>query len=130
MGWGDPNDDSNYDRQHFTGYYLYKRCNHTLLNTGSNNKSWARPSIIFRLADFYLYYAEACNEVDPTNPNVIKYIDLVRERAGIPGYRELNDTGAKPVSLAITKHRPMLSAANVRLNSLPKANATSTYAVG
>lgn len=95
MGWGDPNDDSNYDRQHFTGYYLYKRCNHTLLNTGSNNKSWARPSIIFRLADFYLYYAEACNEVDPTNPNVIKYIDLVRERAGIPGYRELNDTGAK-----------------------------------
>ncbi len=95
MGWGDPNDDSNYDRQHFTGYYLYKRCNHTLLNTGSNNKSWSRPSIIFRLADFYLYYAEACNEVDPTDPNIIKYIDFVRERAGIPGYQELDATGAK-----------------------------------
>lgn len=95
MGWGDPNDDSNYDRQHFTGYYLYKRCNHTLLNTGSNNKSWSRPSIIFRLADFYLYYAEACNEVNPTDPNIIKYIDFVRERAGIPGYQELDATGAK-----------------------------------
>lgn len=95
MGWRDPNDDSNYDRQHFTGYYLYKRCNHTLLNTGSNNKSWSRPSIIFRLADFYLYYAEACNEVDPTDPNIIKYIDFVRERAGIPGYQELDATGAK-----------------------------------
>lgn len=95
MGWGDPNDDSNYDRQHFTGYYLYKRCNHTLLNTGSNNKSWARPSIIFRLADFYLYYAEVCNEVDPSDPNIIKYLDLVRERAGIPGYQELNETGLK-----------------------------------
>lgn len=95
MGWGDPNDDSNYDRQHFSGYYLYKRCNHTLLNTGSNNKGWARPSIIYRLADFYLYYAEACNEVDPSDPNIIKYIDLVRDRAGIPGYQELNDTGVK-----------------------------------
>lgn len=95
MGWGDPNDDSNMDRQHFSGYYLYKRCNHTLLNTGSNNKSWARPSVIFRLADFYLYYAEACNEVDPSDPNIIKYLDLVRERAGIPGYQELNDTGVK-----------------------------------
>lgn len=82
-------------REHFSGYYLYKRCNQTILNTGSNNKSWARPSIIFRLADFYLYYAEACNEVDPSDPNIIKYLDLVRDRAGIPGYQELNDTGVK-----------------------------------
>lgn len=95
MGWKDANSDNNFDRQHFSGYYLYKRCNQTLLNTGSNNKSWARPSIILRLADFYLYYAEACNEVDPKDPNVIKYIDLVRERAGIPGYQELNDAGTK-----------------------------------
>ena len=47
------------------------------------------------MADFYLYYAEVCNEVDPNDPNVIKYLDLVRQRAGIPGYRELNDTGVK-----------------------------------
>lgn len=95
MGWEEANGDDNEERQHFSGYYLYKRVNHTILNTGNYNKSWARPSIIYRLADFYLYYAEACNEVDPKDPNVIKYLDLVRDRAGIPGYRELNDTGVK-----------------------------------
>lgn len=95
MGWKEGNGDENYDRQHFSGYYLYKRCNQTLLQTGSYNKKWARASIIYRLADFYLYYAEACNEVDPSDPNVIKYLDLVRERAGIPGYRTLKNNGVK-----------------------------------
>ena len=95
LAWGEGNDDSNYDRQHFSGYYLYKRVSHEILPTGSYPRRWARPSIIYRLADFYLYYAEACNEVDPNDPNVIKYLDLVRERAGIPGYQELNDTGVK-----------------------------------
>lgn len=90
---GEGNDNYFGTRQHFSGYILYKRCNHTLLNTGSNNKSWARPSIIFRLADFYLYYAEVCNEVNPNDPNIIKYLDLVRDRAGIPGYQELKDQG-------------------------------------
>lgn len=95
MGWEDANTDNNFDRQHFSGYYLYKRCNQTLLNTGSYNRDWARPSIIYRLADFYLYYAEACNEVDPKDPNVIRYVDLVRERAGIPGYQDLHNAGTK-----------------------------------
>lgn len=90
---GEGNDNYFGTRQHFSGYILYKRCNHTLLNTGSNNRSWARPSIIFRLADFYLYYAEVCNEVNPSDPNIIKYLDLVRDRAGIPGYQELKDQG-------------------------------------
>lgn len=91
----EPNKNSNSVRQHYTGYLLYKRCNQTLLKTGTYNRTWARPSILFRLADFYLYYAEACNEVNPSDPNVIKYLDLVRERAGIPGYQRLNDTGVK-----------------------------------
>ena len=47
------------------------------------------------MADFYLYYAEACNEVNPSDPNIIKYLDLVRDRAGIPGYKKLHDTGKK-----------------------------------
>lgn len=44
-----------------------------------------RPGTIMRLAEFYLNYAEALNEYDPGNPDILKYIDLVRERAGIPG---------------------------------------------
>lgn len=93
---GEPNaNDANASRQHFSGYLLYKRCNQTLLNKGSNPKSYARPSIIYRLADFYLYYAEACNEVDPGDPKVIQYVDSVRVRAGIPGYKELQMNGTK-----------------------------------
>lgn len=79
------------------GYLLYKFNNRELLNVGSNTKQWGRPWILFRLADFYLYYAEVCNEINPSDPNIIKYLDLVRERAGIPGYQELADKGIKNI---------------------------------
>ena len=82
-------------REHYTGYLLYKRSNHEMYPAGSYLRSYARPSILLRLADFYLYYAEVCNELNPSDPNVIKYIDMIRERAGIPGYQELHDTGVK-----------------------------------
>lgn len=78
-----------------TGYLLYKFSNRTLMKGDNNKTSYYRPWIYFRLADFYLYYAEVCNEIDPSNPDIIKYLDMVRERAGIPGYRKLNDTGVK-----------------------------------
>lgn len=80
-----------------TGYLLYKFKNRQLLNTGNNLKKWGRPNILFRLADFYLYYAEVCNEINPNDPNVILYLDKIRERAGIPGYRALAATGKKNI---------------------------------
>lgn len=80
-----------------TGYMFYKFCNRTLLNWGTYPTAWARPWILFRLADFYLYYAEVCNEITPSDPNIIKYLDLVRERAGIPGYQELAAQGLKNI---------------------------------
>ncbi|WP_255431067.1 RagB/SusD family nutrient uptake outer membrane protein [Pedobacter sp. N36a] len=49
-----------------------------------------RPSIVFRLAEFYLLYAEALNEVDPSNAMVLKYVNMVRKRAGIPKLEILN----------------------------------------
>jgi hypothetical protein len=45
-----------------------------------------RLGIIFRLGEFYLNYAEALNECDPGNPEILKYVNLIRERAGIPPY--------------------------------------------
>jgi hypothetical protein len=45
-----------------------------------------RPGIIMRLGEFYLNYAEALNESDPENPEILKYMNLIRERAGIPQY--------------------------------------------
>ena len=43
-----------------------------------------RPVVLYRLAEFYLNYAEALNEYDPENTDIAKYVNLVRERAGIP----------------------------------------------
>lgn len=82
-------------REHYTGYLLFKRNNQEMYNSGSYLRKYARPSILLRLADFYLYYAEICNEINPNDPNIIKYLDLVRDRAGIPGYKEMEDTGKK-----------------------------------
>ncbi|MDR3188300.1 MAG: RagB/SusD family nutrient uptake outer membrane protein [Prevotellaceae bacterium] len=87
------------------GYLLYK-FKHRRIAQGATSitvngtaytvyTSWARPSIIFRLADFYLYYAEALNEINPGDPLIVEYIDKVRARAGIPGYAELESTGTK-----------------------------------
>jgi hypothetical protein len=39
---------------------------------------------VVRLADIYLMYAEALNELTPGDAKIIEYINKVRERAGIP----------------------------------------------
>ena len=43
-------------------------------------KTW----IFFRLGEFYLDYAEALNESDGPVADVYKYMNLIRERAGMP----------------------------------------------
>lgn len=91
---GGGNDLSNGDNV-ATGYMLGKFKNRTVNHASGDTQKWFRVSIIYRLAEFYLYYAEALNEIDPTDPDIIKYIDLVRSRAGIAGYQTLNDTGMK-----------------------------------
>lgn len=45
-----------------------------------------RPGIIYRLAEAYLNYAEALNEWEPGNADIMKYLNMIRERAGIPEY--------------------------------------------
>lgn len=45
-----------------------------------------RPSINYRLGEAYLSYAEALNESEPGNADILKYLNLIRERAGIPQY--------------------------------------------
>lgn len=44
-------------------------------------RSW----IMFRLAEVYLNYAEALNEYyGPGNPEILKYVNMIRKRAGVP----------------------------------------------
>lgn len=46
-----------------------------------------QPGILYRLAEAYLSYAEALNESQGPNDEVYKYVNLVRERAGIPSLK-------------------------------------------
>lgn len=73
-----------------TGYMLFKRFNRSISKTSPGVASQNRPSIIFRLADFYLIYAEVANEVNPSDSRVLTYLNLVRERAGLPKVEILN----------------------------------------
>ena len=48
-----------------------------------------QPGILYRMAEAYLGYAEALNESSPApTPDVYKYVNLIRERAGIPALKE------------------------------------------
>ncbi|NGF58316.1 RagB/SusD family nutrient uptake outer membrane protein, partial [Parapedobacter sp. SGR-10] len=84
-------------RYPWTGHLLYKRMDRRAYDEGSNLKpaDVYKAPVVFRLAEFYLLYAEALNEVNPGDSKIIEYIDKVRERAGIPSYRELHDDGIK-----------------------------------
>lgn len=64
-----------------TGYYLRKYVNAdlNLVTNQTSTHSW----VIFRLAELYLNYAEALNEIDPGNSNIKKYVDKIRQRSGV-----------------------------------------------
>ncbi|MCD2425390.1 RagB/SusD family nutrient uptake outer membrane protein [Niabella pedocola] len=60
-----------------TGYVVRKQ----LANSG-DSRGWVH----LRLAQIYLDYVEALNEADPGNPDILKYLNLIRERAGVAQY--------------------------------------------
>ena len=64
-----------------TGYYLkkYVNENQNLLTGTTSVQSWN----LFRLAEIYLNYAEALNEVSPGHADIKTYVDKVRTRTGV-----------------------------------------------
>lgn len=68
-----------------TGYYIKKLINwEQHFGGGTLYKDYAWPEL--RLADLYLMYAEALNEVDGrSTAEVLQYIDPIRTRAGLSG---------------------------------------------
>ena len=67
-----------------TGYYIKKLIDRRMTNSTQNPyRTYAWPEL--RLADLYLLYAEALNEASGPTPEVLRYTDLVRERAGLEG---------------------------------------------
>lgn len=67
-----------------TGYLNRKKF--SLEQNTRNNVFPYRPGIIYRLGEAYLNYTEALNESDPGNLDILKYLNQIRERAGIPQY--------------------------------------------
>jgi len=60
-----------------TGYIVRKNITQSYAN---NSRAW----VMFRLAKIYLDYAEALNESSPGDADIAKYVNLIRERAGVP----------------------------------------------
>ena len=82
---GDPASNVNVDTYNTTGYWPKKLVNY--LNTFTEN-SYVRESYpwpVMRLANLYLLYAEALNEVSGPSEEVYLYVDKVRSRAGLDG---------------------------------------------
>jgi len=66
-----------------TGYLVRKHTN-PARNLSNNAGNVVRPAMYIRLAELYLNYAEALNETDPTNPDILVHLNAIRTRGGIP----------------------------------------------
>ncbi len=72
-----------------TGYYAKKLVNWEFQFTDETNTFYQRyPWPEIRLAELYLMYAEALNEVEGGSSEAINYLDMVRARADLPGVVE------------------------------------------
>lgn len=105
------------------GYLLRKKV-HPDHNELNDNYIY-RPGILYRLGEAYLNYAEALNECDPGNADILVYLNKIRERAGIPTYGSGPDQIAVDVSdqIAMRKlirmeRRVELCVEGVRYNDL------------
>lgn len=78
------------ERTCITGYWAKKLINMESAQTGKTSYSaQGYPYPIMRLADLYLLYVEALNEAkDTPDPDVFKYLDKIRNRAGLKGVKE------------------------------------------
>ncbi|MCO4294736.1 RagB/SusD family nutrient uptake outer membrane protein [Solitalea sp. MAHUQ-68] len=65
-----------------TGYTIRKNLNPAFSMLSFT--STYRPAMIIRLAELYLNYAEALNEANPSSSDILKYLNKVRTRAGLP----------------------------------------------
>lgn len=75
------------------GYLIRKRVDPTFVHSTNTGTYKSRQGILYRLAEAYLSYAESALEYSIANGtydvdkvDIVKYIDKIRERAGIPQY--------------------------------------------
>ncbi len=85
---GDPASNVARDKSNVTGIWGKKLVNYqnSIGETSYTIEQYPWP--IIRLANLYLLFAEAANEVDGPSPDVFEFLDLVRARAGLAGVKE------------------------------------------
>ncbi|WP_303029190.1 RagB/SusD family nutrient uptake outer membrane protein [uncultured Duncaniella sp.] len=85
-----------------TGYLVRK-----VMGEGDRNQNLV--NVLIRLPQIYFDYIEALANTDPTNPEIWTYMNLIRHRAGIPGYGETANlripTSKDEVLLAIEREK-------------------------
>lgn len=95
-----------------TGYYIKKFVDETLDLV--QNRTSVHTWIFFRMAEIYLNYAEALNECEPGNTDILIYANKTRERSGVemPPITETNQAqvrerirNERSVELAFEGHR-------------------------
>lgn len=69
------------------GYMLRKWTDPALNTSGGQWGNFTWP--IFRYAEILLNYVEALNEYDPAHADIVKYLNQIRERAGVPNIEEV-----------------------------------------
>ena len=90
--------DNNYTHDAPQNGYMGLKRKHP--NSDSKNDSYPyRPGIVYRLAEAYLSYCEILNEVRPGDQEILTYLNLIRERAGIPQYSTTQADGYVKVNL-------------------------------
>src|SRR5690606_2405032 len=73
------------DSYNSTGIWPKKYVNYVNVIQSNTYSRENYPWPIIRLANLYLLYAEALNEVNGPSNEVYYYLDLIRQRAGLPG---------------------------------------------
>ncbi|HEY9258866.1 RagB/SusD family nutrient uptake outer membrane protein [Chitinophaga sp.] len=82
---GQPASAQNQSSYSVTGYWPKKLVNfNNVIGDGTTYTIQNYPWPVIRLANLYLLYAEAENEANGPGAEVYKYINLIRERAGLP----------------------------------------------
>ncbi|HJD76797.1 MAG TPA: RagB/SusD family nutrient uptake outer membrane protein [Bacteroides reticulotermitis] len=106
--------------------YLVRKC----MNSGDRNQKLI--CVLMRLTNIYFDYIEALANVEPTHEDIWTYMNMIRKRAGIPGYGETQNlskpTTTEAVMALIRKEKRVeLSFENCRYFDLRRWGIASEY---
>ena len=124
---GGPDTDMTFDSPH-VGYNVRKGV--SLDVYPAHGQYVYQPGILYRLADAYLGYAEALNEsASSPSSEVYKYVNLIRERAGIPDLKA-GLTKAEMREAIMRERRVEFNCEGIRFNDLRRWKIADKYLNG